>query len=179
MSDRAPLLAAARRDLEAARARLLAPTAGKSREELLAPARDGGWSAAEILDHLRTAEGKLVKGLTKMERGEPVRLPRAAWLYRLPMSLAFTRFKVKAPGPVRPRPRAEIEPEEVLAALAASRAALLGVADRLGPERFSRLVFPHFLLGRFDGLDWFRFIGRHEARHAAQMERLFSARRAP
>lgn len=161
--------------MEAARLRVLAPTKGRSRDELLAPGPGGGWSAAEVLDHLRTAEEKLVKGLTKVERGEKVRIPRATWFYRLPMGIAFTRVKIKAPGPVRPRPRAEIEPEAALVALAQSRKALLEFADRLGPERFSRFVFPHFLLGRFDGVDWFRFLTKHESRHAAQMERILRA----
>lgn len=178
MRDRIEALALARRQMEAARTRLLAPAKGKSREELLAPAADGGWSAAEILDHLKTAEEKLVKGLTKVEHGEKVRIPKAVWFYRLPMGIAFSRLKLKAPGPVRPRARAEIEPEQVIAAMAESRKALLAFADRLGPERFARFVFPHFILGRFDGLDWFHFLTKHEGRHAAQMERLI-ARRAP
>jgi hypothetical protein len=117
-----------------------------------------------------------MKGMTKVERGEPVRIPKAVWYYRLPMGIAFSRIRIKAPRPVRPRARAEIEPEQVLAAMGESRKALLAFADRLGPERFSRFVFPHFLLGRFDGLDWFRFLTRHESRHAAQMERIFAAR---
>lgn len=176
MSSRTEALAVARREMEAARARLIAPTKGKTREELLAPAPDGGWSAAEILDHLRTAEEKLVKGLTKVERGEKVRIPAATWYYRLPMRIAFTSIKLKAPGPVRPRPRTEIEPEQAIAAMTESRKSLLAFADRLGPERFARFVFPHFIIGRFDGLDWFRFLTMHESRHAAQMERLFAGR---
>ncbi len=178
MGTRNESLAKARAEMIAARERLLAPTRGKSRDELLAPAPDGGWSAAEILDHLRTAEGKLVKGMLKVENGEAVRLPKLTWYYRLPMDIAFTKMKFKAPGPVRPRPRADIDPEEVVAAMGESRKALLAFADRLGPERFSRFVFPHFILGRFDGLDWFRFLTKHESRHAAQMERLFARERA-
>ena len=176
MSSRTDLLAKARAQMIAARERLIAPTRGKSREELLAPPPDGGWSAAEVLDHLRTAEGKLLKGLLKVEKGEPVRIPKATWFYRLPMSIAFTRIKLKAPGPVRPRAHADIDPNEVLAAMGESRKALLAFADRLGPDRFSRFVFPHFILGRFDGLDWFRFLAKHEGRHAGQMERLFAHR---
>jgi hypothetical protein len=165
----------ARGEMTAARERILELVAPRSDEELLAVPAAGGWCAAEVLDHLRTAEGKLVKGLLKVERGEPVRLPHRAWFYRLPMGIAFANVKLRAPGPVRPRAAAEIgPPREVISAMKTSRNELLALADRLGEERFSRFLFPHFLLGRFDGLDWFRFLARHEARHLAQLERILA-----
>ena len=165
-------LRSARAEMTRVRERILALAAARSDAELLAVPAEGGWCAAEVLDHLRTAEGKLVKGLLKVERGEKVRLPRRAWCYRLPMGLAFVNVKLKAPRPVRPKARAEIRPQETIAAMRATREELLALADRLGEERFLRFLFPHFLLGRFDGLDWFRFLGRHEARHLAQLERI-------
>jgi hypothetical protein len=36
------------------------------------------------------------------------------------------------------------------------------------------MIFPHFLLGRFSGVTWFRFIGKHEARHLAQIRRVLA-----
>ena len=65
-----------------------------------------------------------------------------------------------------------MNPREVLEKLAESRRALLALAEELGDERFSRLLFPHFLLGRFTGLTWFRFLARHEGRHARQLQRV-------
>ncbi len=44
----------------------------------------------------------------------------------------------------------------------------------MGEERFAAMVFPHFLLGRFDGVDWFRFLGRHEGRHLGQIRRVLA-----
>jgi len=171
-TKRVDALASARRNMNDVRQRIWRLVEERTDAQLLTPPADGGWSPAEVIDHLRTSETKLVKGLSRVEAGQPVRLPRRAYFYRLPMGLAFTERKIKAPGPVRPRPAAEIVPHESIEALKTSRAELFALADRLGPERFSRLLFPHFLLGRFDGLDWFRFIGRHEARHLAQMERV-------
>jgi hypothetical protein len=60
-------------------------------------------------------------------------------------------------------------------AMKTSRKELLAYADRLGEERWLKLVFPHFLLGRFDGLDWYRFLAKHEGRHLAQMERILAS----
>ena len=164
----------ARARMEAVRADVYSAVAGKTDAELLCPPADGGWSAAEVLDHIAIAERSLVRALHKHEKGEPTRVPKVAWLYRLPISPAFWKIRFKAPRLVRPRPRAEVKPAEVLEGLRTSRAGLLAIADRMGEEDFARMVFPHFLLGRFTGLTWFRFIGRHETRHLAQLRRVLA-----
>ena len=164
-------LRAARAEMTSVRQRILHAAGGCSDELLLTPPSDGGWSGAEVLDHIHTAETLLVKALMKVERGEVVRIPKRAWYYRLPMSPVFWSLRIPAPKLVRPRPRAEIRPREVLESLATSRAELLALADRMGEEKFSRFVYPHFLLGRFTGLTWFQFISGHERKHAGQLER--------
>jgi hypothetical protein len=169
--------------MEAVRGEIYRAVAGRSDSELLAPPSRGGWSAAEVLDHLRAAEGSLVRALTKFEKGEPTRVPKRAWWYRVPMSPFFWPIRFTAPKLVRPRPRAEVNPGEVLEALRASRRDLLALADRMGEERFAAMIFPHFLLGRFSGVTWFRFLGRHETKHLGQLRRVLSGpkvlRRAP
>lgn len=172
--SRADDLRQARERMEAVRAEIYAAVSGKTDGELLALPADCGWSAAEVLDHIGTAERKLVKALLRHEKGEPTRVPAIAWWYRLPMSLALGKIKFRAPKLVRPRPRSEVNPRDVIAGLRQSRADLLAYADRLGEERFAALVFPHFVLGRFDGLDWFRFIAGHEGRHLAQIKRVLA-----
>jgi hypothetical protein len=67
-----------------------------------------------------------------------------------------------------------VNPSEVLEGLKASRRDLLAIADRMGEARFAAMVFPHFLLGRFSGLDWFTFIGRHEGKHLGQIRRVLA-----
>ncbi len=172
--SRADDLRQARESMEAVRAGIYAAVAGKSDAELLCPPADGGWSAAEVLDHIRAAEGSLVRALVKHEKGEPTRVPRRAWFYRMPMSPIFWRIRFRAPKLVRPRPRAEVNPVDVLEQLHASRKELLEIADRMGEERFARMVFPHFLLGRFDGVDWFRFLTGHEGKHLGQIRRVLA-----
>jgi DinB superfamily len=172
--SRAEELKEARVRMEAVRADIYAAVAGRSDAELLCPPADGGWSAAEVLDHIGTAERTLVKALAKHEKGEPTRVPRRAWWYRLPMSPVFWKIRFRAPKLVRPRPRAEVNPAEVLAGLKESRAALLAIADRMGEERFAEMVFPHFLLGRFSGLDWFCFLAGHEGKHLGQIRRVLA-----
>ncbi len=133
------------RGWNAVRREIVAAVAGKSEAELMACPAGGGWCAAEVLDHLRTAEGSLVRALRKFERGEPTRVPRRAWYYRLPMIPVFWPIKLTAPKLVRPRPRAEVNPAEVLESLATSRRELFALVDRMGEERFaasfSRIFF--------------------------------------
>ncbi len=164
----------ARARMEAVRSEVYAAVEGRTDAELLCPPADGGWSAAEVLDHIATAERTLVKALLKVEKGEPTRVPKRAWLYRIPIAPVFWRIRFRAPKIVRPRPRADIRPAEVVEGMRASRAALLAFADRTGEEAFARMVFPHFLLGRFTGVTWFHFIARHEARHLAQIRRVIA-----
>jgi uncharacterized damage-inducible protein DinB len=172
VSRRVTALREARTRMNAVREEIYAAVAGKSDDELLAPPRGGGWSAAEVLDHLRRAEGGLVRGLVAQQRGEPLKVPAWAYWYRLPMTVAFSPIRFSAPTPVRPRPRAEVSPGEVLAKLKASRAALLAFVDDGGEERFVDTLLPHFVLGRFHGLDWFRFLAGHETRHLGQIRRV-------
>ncbi len=162
--------------MNAVRGEIYRAVEGKSEVELLRPPPEGGWSAAEILDHIGRAERGVAKGFPALERGDPLKVPRIAWFYRLPMGIAFGERKLQAPKPVRPRPRAEIRPIEVIGRLRASRSALLAYIDETGEERFSRIVMPHFILGRFSGLAWLRFIARHEARHLDQLRRVLSER---
>jgi hypothetical protein len=173
--SRVESLREARADMESVRAEILAAVAGHSDADLLAAPADGGWCAAEVLDHIRTAESSLVRALAKLERGEPTRVPARAWYYRLPISPVFWPIRLPAPKLVRPRPRSELRPTEVCEGLSASRRDLFALVERMGEERFSRLVFPHFVLGRFTGVTWFRFIAKHESRHLKQLRRVLKA----
>jgi hypothetical protein len=166
----------ARTLMNAVREELYRAVEGRSDQELLAPPEGGGWSAAEVLDHLRKAEGGLVRGLEAQLRGEKLKIPPRAYWYRLPMSVALSPIRFKAPKPVRPRPRAEVNPGDVIAKLKESRAALLAFVDRIGEEQFEKTLLPHFILGRFHGLDWFRFIAGHEERHLGQIRRVLAGR---
>lgn len=168
----------ARVRMTSVRDRIGRAVANRSAAELLSPPADGGWSAGEVLDHIRTAEAQLVKALSRVERGEPVRMPKRAWFYRLPISPVFWNVRIPAPGLVRPRPRAEIDPLQVIEDLVVTRRELFALADRFGEEKFARLVFPHFILGRFTGLTWFQFVSRHEEKHAGQIERVLAGLRA-
>jgi len=169
-------LRAARDEMTAVREEIYRAVEGKNDAELLTPPPGGGWSAAEVLDHIARAERGVAKGFPALERGEPLKVPRMAWFYRLPMGPVFSKMRLQAPKVVRPRPRAEIHPSDVIERLRGSRRALLEFIEKTGEERFSRLVLPHFILGRLTGLAWLLFIARHEARHLGQIRRVLAGR---
>lgn len=175
-SRRVGVLREARDRMIAVREEIYREVEGRSEEDLLRPPPDGGWSAAEVLDHIARAERGVAKGFPALEQGQPLKVPRIAWIYRLPMGIALGKMKFQAPKPVRPRPRAALRPAEILEQLRTSRAALLAYVEKTGEERFSRMVLPHVILGRFTGLAWLRFIARHEARHLAQIRRALAGR---
>jgi hypothetical protein len=160
----------------AVREEIYSAVEGKSEDDLLRSPLDGGWSATEVLDHIARAERGVAKGFPALEQGQPLKVPRIAWFYRLPMGLAFGKMKFQAPKPVRPRSRADLRPFEILERLRTSRVALLAYIEKTGEERFSRIVLPHLIFGRFTGLAWLRFITRHEARHLAQLRRVLAGR---
>src|ERR1019366_5998075 len=97
--SRVHALREARGEMVRVRLEILTAVVGKSDAELLACPLGGGWSAAEVLDHIRTAEGSLVKALGKLERGEPTRVPARGWYYRLPLRGGGGRARVPRPHP--------------------------------------------------------------------------------
>lgn len=156
------------------RERILRSVEGRSDAELTRKPAGGGWCALEVLAHIGTAERLTLKAFEKLDRGEPLRIPKRCWYYRLPMSIGMSGIRVRAPKPVRPKPLSELEPKAVLDGLDQTRKGLLAFADRYGEARFADLVMPHFLLGRFDGVTWYTFIARHEGKHLGQIERLWT-----
>jgi uncharacterized damage-inducible protein DinB len=67
---RVAALREARDRMVAVREEIYREVEGKSEEELRAPPPDGGWSAAEILDHISRAERGVAKGSPALEKGE-------------------------------------------------------------------------------------------------------------
>lgn len=165
----------ARAAMIGARERILRSIEGRSEAELRRTPAGGGWSPLEVLAHIGRAEHLTVKAFEKRERGEPVRIPARCWWYRLPIAIAVSGIPIPAPKLVRPKTLAELDAKAVIEGLELSRRGLLAFADRLGEAAFSDFVLPHFLLGRFDGITWFTFIGRHETKHLGQLERLWRA----
>jgi uncharacterized damage-inducible protein DinB len=162
--------------LQASRAELLVE-AGRVPEEgwTDAPLPEG-WSAAQVLDHLRIVEHGIVRLVQKLAadaraaghpaEGETTSVVDAAFVAR---TRDRTR-RIEAPPRVVPAgapPRAE-----ALAAIAREREALLaamGAADGLA---FATLTWVHPAIGPLNLYEWLVFVGAHELRHAAQLREI-------
>ncbi|HVF41800.1 MAG TPA: DinB family protein [Pyrinomonadaceae bacterium] len=158
---------------EEVRRRLVERVEGLSEERRGARGADGGWSAADIIEHLSLTERRVTRALERM-------LPPAADGGGGGKASNFTPFsldtyiecastqKFEAPEYIRPR---GVPFDESLAHLKESRAAL----ERLRPrfdEADLTAQFPHPAFGPLNVAQWLAFIGMHEARHLRQIERL-------
>lgn len=139
-------------------------------------AEAGGWSVAEVLEHLHRVERGITRLLVhNLERAKAGGIGPELEVDSVMASL--DRFQVtrrgvpiSAPEPVRPR--GELSAAEALAALTDSRHALLSALDAADGLALGTIIHSHPLLGSLDLYQWVLFVGQHEARHAAQIEEI-------
>lgn len=129
----------------------------------------GGWSIAEILEHLSRTERWLTLGLdSALRRGQHAPFPPEGLATHPPLHpLRFADRPVEAPQETLPEGvggRAEL-----LVALEASRAELLALLPRLVSLNPRGILLEHPLLGQLDALQWFEFDLLHERRHLKQV----------
>lgn len=160
--------------LRDARARIIDVAENLDREHVLRPAPEGGWSVAEIIEHLVLAEDYGIRGLWGA-----VEAARAGSTEALPSDLAGRSIdevfadqpdQVDAPDAVVPRGGGEPfgywvdrfrGHEDSIASLAREM-------DRVGLER---VIYPHFRVGALDGAQRLGFFRFHLDRHWGQIRR--------
>jgi hypothetical protein len=164
---------------ERARADLLSAVEGLSQEELSARPSPDRWSIGEILHHLQLIEAAVLRLLEKQTaRAERTHVPpdtkSDSLLHSLDhFAIPSAADKIVAPDSVSPeRGRSR---EVLHEGLRASRAALLAAAARASEFDLGALHFPHPVLGRLNMYQWILYIGQHERRHLAQIQRIRGA----
>ena len=156
-ADRRGLLAAAQRLSEADRERRPA---------------EGGWSVAEILEHLASVEQSVAK-LIAIRGREPVppgQAPPVAMASERLAGLRVRTRRIEVPDAMRPS--GTMTAAAAIEALAVSRAALLDAASAADPVALAQRTYHHRELGRLTLRDWLAFVAHHEARHAAQIDEI-------
>ncbi|MGI8838117.1 MAG: DinB family protein [Pyrinomonadaceae bacterium] len=136
---------------------------------------DGGWSVAQILQHLCLVEERVIKDLEKAVS----RPPRKVSFVRrfVPTSIVSSRLlRVKAPQAVNPEVKAgsdEVivipDKDEAIANYNRARNDLKSLCETQGNDRFRQIVFKHPFLGEIDGVAAVSFVGYHEQRHYKQI----------
>lgn len=170
MSDWRAMLA----EIGELRGRVLSHATSRSAEELMHTPEGGGWSVAEIVEHLVLAEDYGIRGLwaatEAAERGEFAEIAPELAARSVDEVFAGEPPKLDAPGPVVPssggRPLGYWR--ERLRSHQAAIETLAAAMDVVGMEK---VVYPHFRVGPLDGVQRIGFFRWHLARHLSQTER--------
>jgi len=131
----------------------------------------GGWSAAEVLEHVAILEGLVSARLTKT-LAEPSEadwrertLDKDGTLHRA----ASRENKVQAP-PVS-HPKGQREPAQLLQEFNAAREVMIGLAKNSVRELEQR-TREHPLFGVCNGRQWLELCAHHTERHLQQMREI-------
>jgi uncharacterized damage-inducible protein DinB len=158
--------------LDAQRAALLDATAGLPSARWTEHPSAGGWSVADLLEHLQMVEHSCAAVITKRATearaaGHPAESATSSTLDTLDPSGLLDR-SLRLDAPARVAPTGKLSGEEARAGIERSRAELnaaIAVADGLALESIRHT----HRLGELDLYQWILFVGQHEARHVAQM----------
>ncbi len=157
---------------DAVRRRLVARVEGL--DEAHANASEGGWTVAQIIEHLSIAEPRITSAIEGMlaprDAGDGERKPFAP--FSLDEYAEQARGKIEAPEFLRPT---GLLLAEGLVRLKESRAALEVMRPRFQSADYSR-VLKHPAFGMLNAAQWLAFLGMHEQRHLYQIERILGER---
>ena len=137
---------------------------------------DGGWSAAQIVDHLRIVEHGIVRLMQKLvpaarAEGLACETDTSSVIDTAFIARTMDRSR-RIEAPPRVMPTGAPDRDTALAAMHAERAGLLAAMADADGLALGSLEWAHPALGAMDLYRWLVFVGAHEARHAAQLRAL-------
>ncbi|MBD0325302.1 MAG: DinB family protein [Pyrinomonadaceae bacterium] len=140
----------------------------------------GGWSIAEIVEHLAILEGRLLGLMTVMvNKAEKAGLGRDAGNSQFnPVSLEQVverSRKEKYVAPETAQPQGGVSVHDSLERLRQSRTSLRELRPRFEATDLSDARYPHPAFGPLNLYQWLVMIGVHEERHLRQIEALISS----
>jgi|ERR1041385_2638323 hypothetical protein len=142
-------------------------------DDARANANEGGWTVAQIVEHLSITEPRITDAINGMlaagEGDSGARKPFAP--FSLDELAEQARGKFEAPEFLRPT---GLPLAEGLMRLKESRAALAALRPRFESADYSR-VLKHPAFGMLNAAQWLAFLGMHEQRHLRQIERILGA----
>ncbi len=162
-------------EIEAVRANIYAAAERFSQTQLDFKPSPDSWSIGEVLSHLNVVE----KGLPRLysmllsKAAEAGLSPETegSWVKSLD-EFQLEVVKQQMSAPERVHPQFGIEKNELIALLQQSRAALVDAASQAGDHDYSQVKFPHPFFGEINFYQWILFVGKHEARHLSQIEKI-------
>lgn len=166
--------------MDEARGRLSERVSGLSAEQENFRPSSGGWSVAEIVEHLAILEERLLGLMTVMvNKAEKAGLQRSAGdTHFNPVSLdqfVERSRKEKYTAPESAQPQGGVSIRESLERLRQSRARLRSLQPRIEATDLTSARYPHPAFGPLDLYQWLVLIGFHEDRHLRQIEALMAS----
>ena len=158
---------------DAVRRRLVARVEGL--DEAGANASEGGWTVAQIVEHLSIAEPRIthaIEGMLAPTEGDVGVEHKPFTPFSLDEHAEQARGKIEAPEFLRPT---GLPLSQGLARLKQSRAALEALRPRFRSADYSRCL-KHPAFGMLNAAQWLAFLGMHEQRHLRQIERILGER---
>jgi len=160
--------------VEETRDAVVAATTGLS-DEQAAFKPDGGWSIAEVIEHLYRAE---ITGIAKMwEASAGVRAgqqwdgPRPHRGKGIEQIVAET-WRAKETAPSAATPQGDGPLRFWVVAFMSTRNLLAGLEQQLDGLPLEEVIFPHPLSGPLDARQRLEFLRYHMERHLAQIQRI-------
>lgn len=169
-------------DIGNTREKLNETISGLSEAELNFRPGEDSWTITELVEHLAKTEASLVPLVFRLLKNAEAdeNAAKSDGTINPPISLVEQRekastMKMQAPEMIRPEGAATIA--ESLEKLAGSRATISNLRPRLEAVDSSATAFPHPFFGKLNLYQWLAFIGLHEARHLAQIEKILEQSR--
>lgn len=165
--------------LDETRAAIVRAVAPLSPEDAARRPAPETWSVDEILTHLSLVEPGVAKRVAKsVGKAKGEGLERETSDESVLGSLegpALEKLNEKQVAPEFVDPKTVLSLPEAVAALALSRESLRHAMAEADGWALEIVVAPHPRLGTINMYQWLVFLGRHESRHLAQIERTIAA----
>jgi hypothetical protein len=165
--------------LDLQRARLREAVDEVPREKRTVSPPNGGWSVAQVLEHLSLLEPRLAGMFRKrVSEAQAAGLKRetdtSAILPTFDIAPLLDRErKIPAPDPIQPK--GNLDPDEAWTALERARDGLKAVIAEIDGWALGDVTHTHAIFGSLTLYQWIAFVGGHEARHAAQIREIGQA----
>jgi hypothetical protein len=139
-------------------------------------APDGGWTVAQVIEHVLIVEdgaGRLVGGMLKQLEGtvdtetEPVGPTMARYQVWNPVT------KLDAPDTVAPKGASSVD--VYIAKQAEARARLIAALEHGSGRALQTATWSHPFLGALNGYQWALLTAQHQRRHLVQIRNILQA----
>ena|ERR1051326_3132169 len=149
----------------------------RAEQEIFQP-ETGGWTIAQITEHLGIVAGQFLRLTNKLlaqaeAAGAQASPDLRISLVTLPTAATSPDEKMKAPESALPGGQASVA--ESMAKIRQAHEALLALRPRLEAADLSQATLPHFTFGTLNLYQWLMLIGVHEQRHIRQIEALMAS----